>query len=298
MIAEPRFLRFWAGRTGSFFATEIAHFILPVIAATVLQANAAEMGLLAAAQTAPALAFGLVAGAWADRWPRTRLLIVADLASAACLAFAPLAAAAGVLTVATLSAIVFVLGSLNILASVAYQSLLPSLAGRGRLVAANSYFEVGAAAAETVGPALGGFLVQVASWPGAVLAGVLSFAAGGLSAVGLGRAAVDAPPSDSPPLLADVVEGVRFVFRHPGLCWVVVCGCVDNLLGIGLYGPLYVLFATRTLGVAPGLLGLVFAGTGAGAVLGALLAAPLTARVGVRATLVASQLLKIGRAHV
>ena len=45
---------------------ELAHFVLPVTAATLLHASPAQMGLLAAAQTAPALLFGLHGGVVAD----------------------------------------------------------------------------------------------------------------------------------------------------------------------------------------------------------------------------------------
>ena len=63
---------------------------------------------------------------------------------------------------------------------------------------------------------LGGLLLQVPSWP-----------------------------------VAALTAGVRFVGRHAGLRRVVVCGCVDNLLGIGLFGPLGRAVVPRDRGVVP-----------------------------------------------
>src|SRR5262249_3294490 len=163
------FFRFWAGRSVTFLGAEMSLFVLPVTAATVLHADASQMGLLAAAQTVPHLLFGLVAGAWVDRWPRHRLLAATDLPRGLAFAGVPATAAGGRLSIEGLFSVAFFLGTLTWIANVSYQAMLPAIAGRGRLVSANAYFETGGALAETAGPLLGGMLLQAISWAGACL---------------------------------------------------------------------------------------------------------------------------------
>ena len=68
----------------------------PLVAVLVLDASAAELALIGAAQAVPILLMSLPAGAWVDtrprRWP---LLVSADVARALLLAVVPLAALAG-----------------------------------------------------------------------------------------------------------------------------------------------------------------------------------------------------------
>ena len=289
---QPGFARFWLGRSMSFLGSEMSLFVLPVTAATILRADATQIGLLAAAQTAPYALFGLLAGAWIDRWSRRAVMRIADIGRAMLIASAPLAVAAHALSIEMLYGTAFAIGSLGVFATIGYQAAVPTLAGRERLVAANAYLEAGGGVAEAAGPALGGLLIQLTSWVGAATIAGVSFLGGGLSLNGSRDLddQVRATGRQRRSIRDDVAEGIRFVWRHDGLRAVVVCGCLDNVLGIGFFNPLYVLYATRHLQMTPATLGIVLAMTGAGAFVGAVAADAVTTRFGVRATLVGSQL--------
>jgi Tfp pilus assembly protein PilE len=56
-------------------------------------------------------------------------------------AIVPLAAVAGMLRIELLYAVVFVLGFVGVIAPVAYQSFMPTLVGRERLIEANARME-------------------------------------------------------------------------------------------------------------------------------------------------------------
>src|SRR5215831_9921778 len=90
---EPDFLKLWSGQAISKIGSAITSVGIPLTAAYVLNASAMQMGILAASTGAGIFAFGLFAGAWADRTRRRPILISADLARAAILATIPLAAA-------------------------------------------------------------------------------------------------------------------------------------------------------------------------------------------------------------
>ena len=70
-----RFLRAWGAQSVSEFGDRISELALPLVAVTVLQASATEVGLLAAVVWLPNVVAVLV-GAWVDRQPRPRRLLV------------------------------------------------------------------------------------------------------------------------------------------------------------------------------------------------------------------------------
>src|ERR1700755_2013056 len=109
-MSLPRLLRvnrpfrdYWTGQTISLFGDQIALLAVPLLAVLTLHANAEQMGLLAAVEVAPNLFFPSPLGAWADRRPnRRKLLITADIGRAALLIVLTAAALVGVLTMSAL----------------------------------------------------------------------------------------------------------------------------------------------------------------------------------------------------
>ncbi|MFC7383055.1 MFS transporter [Sphaerisporangium rhizosphaerae] len=188
VLREAGFRLFWTGQTISLIGSQVSLVALPLLAVLTLDAGPFEVGLLAALGRAPWLLFGLLAGALADRARRRPLLVAADLVRAAVLAWIPVAAWLGVLTVGQLYAVTFVVGTMTVLSEVAAQSFLPSLAAPAQLADGNGKLEVSRASAEAVGPGLGGVLVQAVTAPFAIVADVVSFL---LSATLLGRLKVD-----------------------------------------------------------------------------------------------------------
>ena len=66
-------------------------------------------------------------------------------------------------------------GTSLVISSVAFQSFMPSLVRRERLVDANAALEVSASTAGIVGPGIGGVLVQLVTAPIAIAVDALSF---------------------------------------------------------------------------------------------------------------------------
>jgi MFS family permease len=102
--------------------------------------GAGPLGIVAVrvADTLPALLFGLHAGIAADRWPRRRTIVWANLAAAG--AVAPLAAAglAGDVPIWSLAVSGFCISTTIAYATPALGALLPGLVGRARLQRANA----------------------------------------------------------------------------------------------------------------------------------------------------------------
>jgi MFS family permease len=248
------------------------------------------MGLLTASSGVPILLFALVAGVWVDRLRRRPVMIVADLGRAALLATIPIAAVAGSLRIELLYLVALLTGCLTVLFDVAYLSFVPSLVERAQLADANGKLEVTDSVARVVGPGVGGALVSALGAPFAVLIDAASFIASGLFVAAI---RVTEPPRDAAMdrrgVLAEIGEGLRTVIGHPLLRVLAGCSATTNLFGF-MFMSIYVLYMTRDLGLGAVGVGLVFATGGAGALAGALVAAPTARRLGPGPTLIWAQL--------
>lgn len=286
------FLLLWGGQSISQLGSQVSNLALPLTATLFLHASPFELGLLGTLELLPYLLFGLLAGAWADRRTRRPILVAADLGRAAVLGAVPLLAMAGQLRMEHLYVIGALVGLLGVFFSVAYGAYLPALIPPEQLMAGNSRLALSESLSRVVGPSLAGVLVQVLTAPLAIAADAVSFVA---SAVSLWAVPIreDAPrPPTAQSLLGDVREGVRWVFHHSLVGPLAVGGAVLNL-GDGMFfaNSLYVLFATRELGLPPSGLGVVVSALGIGGLVGAAVMGPVTRWAGLGACLVGATLL-------
>jgi MFS family permease len=234
------------------------------------------MGLLTAAGWAPNLLLSLHAGAWVDRSGRPReAMIAADLGRALLLATVPATWALGVLSFAQLVAVAFAVGALSAVASVAYGSLYGVLVHRERLVEAGALVNGSRAGAGVAGPSVGGLLVAALSAPAAVLVDAASFV---VSAWWLRRIAV--PPREPDAGAGGLGEGVRFIARSALVRPILAATATLNVFTFAT-AALFVLYATRALGVRPATLGIVLGAGAIGGVLGSVLTRRIVDRLGV-----------------
>ena len=247
------------------------------------------MGLMTAIGFVPFLIVGLLAGVWVDRMRRRPILIATDLVSAVVVAIVPIASVAGFLRIELLYAVVFVLGFIEVIAPVAYQSFMPSLVGRDRLVEANARMEASNSVAGIVGPGLGGALVQVLTAPIALVVDSVSYI---VSALFIGSIRVVEPPpipdKDRASIRIQIAEGLRLVAATPILRSLVACGSIHNFFS-RMIDALFVLYMVDGLGLEPAAIGIVFAAGGPGALLGAIAVERLGRRIGVGRTILITQ---------
>jgi MFS family permease len=274
------FRRLWAAQSIALVGGEITILALPLTAAVMLGATPFQMGLLVAAGEAPFLVWSLFLGVYADRVRRRPLLVAADLGRAALLCTVPLAALLGLLRVELLYAAAFLAGTLGVLFEVAHYAYVPSLVPRTELTAANGKLQISHSTAGSLGPALAGLLIQAIAAPFAILLTAASFLA---SAALLGSIPqTENPPSRDRPNLGlrrEIADGLRALVGHPLLRPIVAASA---LIGLFLYAirAMYVLFATRELGLDAMQLGAILAAGGLAAIPGGLLAGPVARRLG------------------
>lgn len=281
LLRERSFRNFWLATSVSLLGDQIALLALPLVAVLVLDAGAGQMGLLGAAALLPHLLFSLPAGVWLDRvTSRRRVMIATDLGRAALVGTIPLAYALDVLTLAQLYTITFLAGTLAVLFDLSYPTLFVSLVSRDRYLEGNSLVHGSRSFSFVAGPSLGGLLTSAFSAPFALLGDAISFL---VSALFLGRVHAEEPPietEEEPGLRARVATGLRFIAGNPIFRPTLTAVATLNFFNYG-FQALFVLYATRTLDVAPGTLGLVLGAAAVGGLIGAVVAARIGRALGV-----------------
>jgi MFS family permease len=271
---DSDFRRYWLARVVSLTGSIVTLVAMPVLVYR-LSGSAFLTAAVTALEAAPYLLFGLVAGALTDRWNRRRVMITADLLSAAVIASVPLAAWLGELTVAHVLVAAFVVQALFTFFDGANFGALPVLVGRSRIASANAAVWGASSVAEIAVPSLVGVALAVVA-PATLLAiDALTFIASAVFLRAITRPLYDA--SRKPPaltaarLFGDVKEGVRFLVRHAGVRTMTVAGALQSMAGGG-FVSLMVVWCDRVLGIGTSgwRFGLVFGSFSAGGLIAAL----------------------------
>jgi MFS family permease len=280
LTRQPAFVRFWAGQTISVFGDQISMLAIPLTAILVLDASALEVGSLTALAWLPHLLFSLPAGVWIDRREHRRgNMIVADVLRGVALATIPLAWWLGTLTIWHLLAVTFAVGALTVFFDLSSASFFVALVHRSQYVDANSKISATRSLSYIGGPSLAGVLVQVFTAPVALLADAISFL---VSAVALGGVHVREPTVESNGTSArdDLVAGFRYLAHQPVLRAGVACTSIINLFSFFIFA-IFVLYASRTLDLSAGAIGVVLGAASFGALAGALIAPRVGRRLGI-----------------
>jgi MFS family permease len=273
------FGRFWLGQTVSNLGSSFTLFALPLLVFK-LTGSPINLGVTTAAEFVPYLLFGLVIGAWVDRVDRKRLMIATDLARAAVIAVIPLLAAVDQLSVGWVYVVAFCSSTLNIAFDAAEFAAIPSLVPSGDdLVTANGRVQASYSAAQVAGPLLAGLLITVAPVQQVLLVDAASFL------VSAGMLLLIATPFNAPrddqarrAIRQEVVDGLRYVLRHPVLRNISAMMALINLVAATVYAQL-VVFAKRQLDASDSRVALLYAAGSAGVVLLSLAAGPVRRRL-------------------
>lgn len=279
------FVRLWSAGTISIFGSLIGRTALPFVAILTLGAGAIEVSALRSLELLAGLLVGLIAGAWVDRIRRRPIMIGADLGRAVLLGSIPVAAMIGVLGLWQLFAVAFLTAILTTFFDLADRAYLPTLVPADRLVPANSALTASSSAAEFTGFGISGFLVQLLTAPIAVAIDAVSFVVSAVLIRTIRRPEPPPPPrADREPMLREIRDGLHLVASSPVLRALALAGAFSHFVW-GVFGAVYILFATRELGLGPAAIGLIAGVGGASSFVGAVLVGPLVRRFGIGRTL-------------
>ncbi|HEY3528579.1 MAG TPA: MFS transporter [Nocardioides sp.] len=279
LFLHADFRRLWAGDAISQVGTMVTMLAMPLLAVKVLHATPFQVGLLTTFEFLAFLVIGLPAGAWVDRMRRRNVMITADLGRVVSLGSVPVAAAFGVLTIWQLYVVVLLTGGLTVFFDVSYQSYLPFLVGRTRLVEGNAKLQGTQSVAQVAGPSVGGFLVQLIGAPYAIAADAASYLWSALWVGAIRRREPKPERAADANLVHEIREGVSFIAHHGILRSIAGCTATSNLWNAAGQ-PILIVLLARNLDLSAGLIGVLYSAAAVGGLVGALLAQRLAARIG------------------
>ena len=253
-LAAPKFRRLFLGRLVSYLGNAFAPIAL-AFAVLDLTGSAGDLGLVLAARSLPTVAFLLVSGVWADRFPRHVLLVTFSALAAG----AQAAAAALLITGRAHVWQLAVLEALNGMSAAflfpASMGALPQTIPAALLQQANALMRLATNGAKLLGAALAGVVVAIVGPGWGVAFDAATFAVAGVFFAGLALPAVGNVRAG---MLGELAGGWR-EFRSRTWLWAIVVqfGFVNAAYSCGfqVLGPVV---AARSLG-GPAVWGLIVA---------------------------------------
>ena len=231
------------------------------------------LGIVNALQFAPLLILAFIAGALADRFPKRRLMIVAQFGlMLPALGLAALVGS-GVIQYWHVAVLAAVIGIFNSLDMPARQSLVTELVGKEDLVNAVALNSAVFNLARVIGPAVAGIVIARYGLAAVFLANGVSYLAV-LIALGAMRTGGLPYASGSRTLREDIVEGLRYAIASPLISLVLGLVLAVSVFVIN-HTVLVPLFARDVLREGVTSLGFLMAAIGVGALIGALALARL-----------------------
>lgn len=237
--------------------------------------SALATGAMFIAETLPRLLFGSVAGIFADRWDRKRVMVISDLARALILLPLLLVATGGPL--ALVYAVAFAEATVSMFFLPAKSALIPNLVDERSLTAANSLDSLGEEVPSLVGALLGGALLAVVGLSGLILLDVVTYLASAvlISLIAFSTTAPDNEPEVAVEVAASAwmnalgewLEGLRLIWRERS---VAVLFAVVSLatVGEGIVTVMVIIFFRNVLGGGAQEFSYFIAAYGVGGILG------------------------------
>jgi MFS family permease len=265
-------MRVWTGTVVSSTGDEITLLALPWL---VLQMTHSpfQLGIVAALRNLPFLLFTLIAGVYADRWDRRRIMLAADLLRFASLATIPIAALLGVLTIVQIYVIAFLAGTGRVWFDVAHYALLPGIVEPDQLVDANSKFQTSDGVSVLLGPSIGGFLIKLAGAANAIAFDAASFLVSAAAIFTLPSLRAPQAPAERG-WKAQLIGGFRYLVQQRPI-FENALALMALLFFATMVDAVFVFYAQHELHLDAALTGIVLAAAG----LGPIILGPLAPRV-------------------
>ncbi|GIW26369.1 MFS transporter [Meiothermus sp.] len=234
-----------------------------------LTGSAERLGLVVALQFLPSLLFSLPAGVLSDRYSRRNLLFITQ-GGMAVLAFGMFALIlTGLVRYEYVLVFAFLYGLFNAMDLPVRQAFTVEIAGKERYPGAIALNSFGFNTSRLVGPALAGLLIAGFGLSWSYLVNALSF----IPLIGvLWVTPVSKMDVKHTGVVADALEGLRFVWGHPLVRQVVVLVGLTSLLGMN-FQTIVPSYARLELGLDAQGFGFLMSAVGLGSIVAALVQA-------------------------
>jgi len=267
----------WAGEGVSLLGDQF-HFVALATLVFALTGSGLALGTVLVAAAIPRAALMVFGGALTDRFSPRSLMFGSNVLRSVVVGTLAILVLSGRAELWHLVVLAVIFGAVDALFFPALNTIIPMLVPSERLPAANGLVQVTNQFMHLVGPALAGVVVAAIGTGPAFVFDAASF---GLAAVALlaiqgGRrlarpAATDDGSTPAPSILASIREGASYSFGDPGIRAVILLSAALNLATSGPIAVGLAWLANVRFEGGPALMGLMFAGYGAGAVTGAVI---------------------------
>lgn len=260
--------RLWAAQVVSVFGDFLAIFAVLSYVSFKLHATAVQVTLISVSFMIPFAVIGPVAGVFVDRWNVKRTMIASDLIRA-------VLALALVFTGSLwqIYAILFLLSAVSTFFVPAQSVTVRTIVPREGLLSANALIQQAFQVMRIISPALAGAFV---AWFGASFCYYIDsvtflFSASMIATLVIAREPV-VPDKNSHPLrsvLNDLLEGVKFIFTHPTISFVILA-MAAGMFAVSCFGPLIAVYVRDELQANSLAFGIINSLIGVGMILGTL----------------------------
>ena len=243
-VATPDFLLLVCGQWVSQLGDGMYIIALPLFALATWGSGTA-VGLVMAAALAPFTLLSPFAGAYADRWNRRLVIILADVARGVVTLGVAYLAWVGAMTIPLLVAATALVSVASAFFFPSIMASIPNMVGKSELPRAVSLMEMGRNLARVLGPAIGGLLIVAFGFPLIFLINGISFLVSALSEsfIHIPQATRDKAVS----IVEDFRQGVGYLRKDQLLLGLMVVIGIMNLFEPALLPVLMPIAAMRVL---------------------------------------------------
>ncbi|MET3574527.1 MFS transporter [Bhargavaea ullalensis] len=231
LLSNRSFLFLWTGQSISMFGLAVYTTCLPFL---VFHAGvgAVELSLAQSIFIIPQLVFLLASGVFVDRWPKKRIMMIADLIRSLLVFSVAILLVVEELRLIHVYLLTGIIGLIGTFYRPAVRGITPLIVEKTQLISANSLRSISQQVNEMIGPAIGGFLAASIGLYVAYAINAVTFL---LSALLVTLVAVRTVVPDeeengrSDNFLDDFMEGWRTVRKRGWLGASILIGSVSNV---------------------------------------------------------------------
>lgn len=271
------FVKFWSGETISLFGTQVTYLALPLTAIYTFRASAIEVGFLRFVQLAPYIGLALLFGVWADRHRRRPIMLWTNLVRMVLIGLVPMLHWAGWLNMPVLLVIACTVGIASVMFDVSWMPYVPSIVDPQNYIEANAKMAFSTSASTVAGPGLAGALVAALTAPVTLIIDSFSYLVSIISLLWVRRPEQAPPAPAERHVIKELHGGLIWVFGKPILRWLAIAGFWANFSTVTVW-TIFLLYGTYQLHFSSSTLGLIFAVSSTGGVIGALIAGQVIKR--------------------
>ncbi|MED4839957.1 MFS transporter [Weizmannia sp. CD-2023] len=280
LIINRDFGLLWTSTAINSIGNQMSIIAFPLVGIYLYGTNAMETSIISALTFLPNLLFGSHAGVYTDLHNKKRILVVSNLANFFVLFLLFLFTVTHTLPLFVFYGGIFLSSSLGIFNGFAFFSAIPFIVDRKNLQEANYRLEITNGTIQTVGPSLGGTIIQLLTVPFAMLVDAFSFLAAGIIQLFLpNQLQAEKQEKKQTKYWGQIKESYLFVVRHEILSPIAL-SYFFVVLSIGLFQSLQVYYLSRVMHLNASLIGIVLSIGNIGFLIGSILSKYLSKKIG------------------